>query len=133
MEIILTGIIVFIISIVVSRKFTEQAMKLISADERTKLMEAFASDRNLRLVALTLIVVIFFIFRNKFPESGTTGFILYTGVLLGLFIVRAVRNQIKLKTLQLPARFVSLYRNSALITLVGLLLLFASVYLQYLN
>ena len=123
------GVLAFVASFVASRFLSEKAYKLLTADDKVRLMDAFSGFRKYSLVPLLVLMGGFYLIVMKLPEYRMTAVI---GLLVITVVYVAVMNLFNvkvLKALNLPGAFVRGFVLSRTLTMLGMLAMFASIFI----
>ena len=124
------GVIVFLITLLVSRKMSDRATKKLSPEQRDQLYGSF-SGQSIRYIGL--VIVLFGAYYGLIKMEVVhpkTGFILYLVLaLLMIFGINLITYR-KLKTLGLPNEYLKSYLTSSAIRTLGIVTMFATILVE---
>jgi hypothetical protein len=115
----ISGIIVLLVTIVLSRILNERALRELSPDEKVRLIDGFASARAYSLIPLVVLVGVYWLLLTKTKLDPQLVSVLYFGLIFAWIMVRTYLNQRKLRELEMPATYRQRFLVSQAISLVG--------------
>ena len=111
------AVVVLLIGVVANRFIAEYALKLLTAEKKVELLDAFSAQRKFGL--LIVVVLIVATFREPFAMAlGLTGY----------FVSSQIWTYIRLRRLQLPVAYIRRFLVAALVLFVAIV---AFVVLQF--
>lgn len=114
-----SGILVLLITIVLSRILNERALRELTADEKVRLIDGFASARAYSLIPLVALAGGYWLLLSKTKIDPQLLSVAYFGLILIWIAVRSVLNQRKLRELEMPATYRQRFLISQAISLGG--------------
>ena len=127
------GLIVFFVLLVASRFLNEKALKILSSEEKVKLLDGFSNMRKYNLIPIIVFIGIYFLMNKYFPQLYLVIFISYFGLLIIFVILTSIITFKKLHKLELPKNYIKKYIFSMIIQYIGITILFTSIILNFLN
>lgn len=115
----ISGIIVLLVTIVLSRILNERALRELSAEEKVRLIDGFASARAYSLIPLVVLVGVYWLLLTKTKLDPQLVSVLYFGLIFAWIMVRTYLNQRKLRELEMPANYRQRFLISQAISLGG--------------
>jgi hypothetical protein len=113
------SIIILFAAIILSKIISEKALKQLSPEQKISILDSFSKMRMYNLIPLVLILGFFFFAEKIFHFNGFIPYILFLVAILSFMMVIQVVSLKKLKTLQLPDKYMKKYFSSQLIILLG--------------
>lgn len=129
---VILAFLAFAVAVVINRLLAEKALKLLSAEEKVKLLDSFSSSRVYSVVLMLIFVLAFFASSKAWPEYGTT---LVWGLLVLLVLMslgNGVFSYMKLRKLSIPKRYISNFLIRCIVYYGALSVLLFVVASQYL-
>jgi len=123
-----SGYIALIAAIVISRIINERGYRLLSNEEKIRLMDGFSKSRAYSLIPLLVLIVGYYLFITKTDLNKGLVSLGYFGLLIAFVIVRSVMNQRKLLKLDLPAGYRRAFLISQIVSLLGVAWFFFSLF-----
>src|SRR5437870_5662358 len=118
------GFIALVVAVIISRVIMEKALKNLTPEEKSKLLDAFSGYRIYNYAAIMILMVLYFGALRYFPELISTvmpvfliSFLLVTGTV-------SILTYRKLRGLGLPAAYIKHYLMSLGVQYVGIAFLF---------
>ncbi len=118
------GFAVFILCLIGSRIIAEKGIKVLTIEEKGKLVDSFSSMRAYNLIPIVLLVLVYYILLTKtsLNEELVNG-VYWAGLLLYVVIIYILTNK-KLVSLDLPSKYVKIFNISRIIQYIGIAILF---------
>lgn len=127
----ISGFIALFIAIIVSRIINEKAFKLLTDEEKLRLMDGFSKSRAYSIIPLLILVGIYFYLVTKISLDSGPITIIYFGMLIVYVVVRVTLTVKKLNQLNMPANYRKLLTVSQAVSLLGFAWLFYSLIQSY--
>ncbi|MBI1763398.1 MAG: hypothetical protein HYR56_18390 [Acidobacteria bacterium] len=115
----MSGYIALLVAIIVSRIINERGYRRLSADEKVRLMDGFSAARAYSLIPLVILILAFYLMMTQTSFDPKVVSVGYFTLLIGYVIVRAVLNQRRMKTLQLPLVYQKYFTLSQVLSMLG--------------
>lgn len=114
-----SGYIALMLAIVASRIINERGYRILSAEEKLRLMDGFSSARAYSLIPLVILICVFafLLTQTALDKSIVTGG--YFTVLVVYVVLRSVWSHRKMKSLLMPATYRRYFTISQLLALLG--------------
>ncbi len=100
-----SGYIVLLLTIILSRILNERALRELTAEEKVRLLDGFASARAYSLIPLVVLVGGYWLLLSQTKIDGRFLSFAYFGLIIVWIVVRTYLNQSKLRELQMPASY----------------------------
>ncbi len=125
---LISGLIVILIAMVVSRMINKRGYRLLTDDEKLRLMDGFSKDRAYSLIPiLALIGLYWFLMTKTDIEQGFLN-IGYFVLLIAYILVRSVLCQKKLTRLNISDQYKKLFTAAQVVSLLGLAWFFFTMF-----
>jgi uncharacterized membrane protein len=121
------GFVAFIVAYIAGRFISERAIKLLSENEKGKLLQGFSKYRLFSLVGVIVLVVIHYATQALMPNSSFASFPVFVGVLVFYLLGSSIYSYKKLKDLEMPDNYINQFLFSTLIQYVGLFIFFGFI------
>lgn len=122
------GIGIFLITMIVSRILNEKAMKLLSVEEKSNLIDAFSGMRAYSLIPIVLIIGAYWLLIKYSEIENQILSIAYFGSLVLYLAVLHIYSYKVLLKLNYPERYIKAYTVSRVVSLAGIGVLFYSIF-----
>lgn len=124
------GLAVFAAAYILSRVINERGLKMLNADEKARLLDGFSKTRLFSSVAVIVVLGVL-ILSDKLIQSLPAGFSLaFPLAIISVLLTLNFIGYKKLKTLDLPKEYVKNYLLSVFFQLIGIIFLFAPVFIK---
>jgi hypothetical protein len=127
----LFGLFGFIVAYFIGRVISERALKRLNAEEKAKLLDAFAGYRTYSMVLVLCMVFIFIAGDRYLPHLRSTLSPIFMVLLTVALVTLSVLSYRKLKGLNMPADYIRSFLRSTCIQYIGIALLFAPAVTRY--
>ena len=124
----ISGYIALIAAIIVSRIINERGYRVLSDEEKIRLMDGFSKTRAYSLIPLLVLIVGYYVLITKTALNKGVLSIGYFGLLIAFVAIRSVMNHKKMKTLDLPDSYRRMFTLSQVVSLVGLAWFFYALF-----
>jgi hypothetical protein len=124
----MSGFVALLAAIIVSRIINERGYRLLSADEKLRLMDGFSRTRAYALIPLAILIGAFYFLATSTALNSDALAIGYFVSLIGYIIVRAALNQRKLTTLQMPISYRKYFMTAQAISMLGVAWFFYTIF-----
>ena len=102
-------------------------MKILSSDEKARLLDGFSNMRKYYLIPIILLIGVFFLINEFFPELHFYTFIIYLILLIIFIIITSIITFKKLILLKLPNAYIKKFTCSRILQYAGIVILFSSI------
>lgn len=127
------GLAVFAAAYILSRIINERGLKMLNADEKARLLDGFSKFRLFSSVAIIVVLGVL-ILSDRFIQNLPAGFSLaFPFAIISVLLTLNFIGYKKLSTLDLPKEYVRNYLFSIFIQLIGIVFLFAPVFIRSFN
>lgn len=127
------GLAVFAAAYILSRIINERGLKMLSADEKARLLDGFSTFRLFSSVAIIVVLGVLIV-SDRFIEGLPAGFSLaFPFAIISVLLTINFIGYKKLSTLDLPKEYVRNYLFSVFIQLIGIIFLFAPSFIRSVN
>ena len=120
----LIGLIVFIAAFIAGRLISERALKILSDDEKGKLLQGFSKHRIFSFVGLVILVLVHFALQSSMSNSYFASLSAFVGALVLYLLMSSIYAYKKLKDLKLPDEYINQFLISTLIQYIGIFVFF---------
>jgi hypothetical protein len=124
----MSGYAALLAAIIVSRIMSERGYRMLSADEKIRLMDGFSRARAHSLIPLAILIGTFYFLITSTTLNRGILAVGYFASLIGYIIVRAVLNQRKLTTLQMPISYRKYFMAAQAISMLGAAWFFFTIF-----
>jgi|GEM_PF-1862809 len=118
------GFIVMMVMILAARMINEKAMKKLSTEEKGLLIDGFASNRNWSLGLIILLIAGYFAVIRFELVNVFVGLVVYVTLLIVFLAVQIIASHRKLEELGLPSAYITSFKISSLLRVIGFVLFF---------
>lgn len=118
------GFIVMMVMIFAARMINEKAMKKLSTEEKGLLIDGFASNRNWSLGLIILLIAGYFAVIRFELVNVFVGLAVYVTLLIVFLAVQIIASHRKLEELGLPSAYITSFKISSLLRVIGFVLFF---------
>jgi uncharacterized membrane protein YoaK (UPF0700 family) len=118
------GFIVMMVMIFAARMINEKAMKKLSTEEKGLLIDGFASNRNWSLGLIILLIAGYFAVIRFELVNVFVGLAVYVALLTVFLAVQIIASHRKLEELGLPSAYITSFKISSLLRVIGFVLFF---------
>ncbi len=118
------GFIVMMVMILAARMINEKAMKKLSTEEKGLLIDGFASNRNWSLGLIILLIAGYFAVIRFELVNVFVGLAVYVTLLIVFLAVQIIASHRKLEELGLPFAYITSFKISSLLRVIGFVLFF---------
>lgn len=108
-----------LLTMIFSRIINERGYKLLSSEEKLRLMDGFSKIRAYAMIPLFALIAIYLLLMKKTDLDKGDLFTIYMGLLILFIIIRTVLNHRKLVSLNLPAGYRRYFMTSQIVSLLG--------------
>lgn len=115
-------IIALIGTMILSRSITEKAMRFLSDEQKEQLTEMYRSQRKVGMIAILVIVGLYFALMELQSVPTVTITIIYVALVIVFIGAQGVLANKKLKALEFPAEFVKAHIQSTVFRALGVVL-----------
>ena len=115
-----SGILVFLGSVVVSRLLNERGYRKLDKEQKLRLMDGFSSVRAYSILPIVVILLVYWLLVTKTELNRAVLSYGYFAVLLLHMVGRTVFDQQKMSRLEMPREYQRVYALSQGITFSGL-------------
>lgn len=114
-----SGYLALIAAIVISRIIHERGYRLLSNEEKIRLMDGFSKSRAYSLIPLLVLIGGYYLLITKTDlDKGAVSFG-YFAILIAYTLTRSVMNQRKLSALDMPTGYRRAFLISQIVSLLG--------------
>ena len=124
----ISGFIALFAAIIVSRIINERGYRLLSDEEKLRLMDGFSKARAYALIPLLVLIGGYWLLLTKTDIDGNLLTIGYFVLLIAWVLLRTVLNQRKLSALDLSSDYKRYYMIAQVISLIGLAWFFYAIF-----
>lgn len=124
----ISGFLVLLATLIVSRIVNERAYRQLSKDEKVRLMDGFSTTRAYAFIPLFILIAAFWLlvtYTNINLQYLTVG---YFSLLICYVLIRTGMNQQKMRQLGLPKSYQRMFTISQMISLVGIAWFFYTIF-----
>ena len=125
----IAGFVLFFICIIISRIISEKALKYLSSNQKTNIVDTFSNQRKYTLIPFVAILFVFIITVRLYPHLGTTLLMFFVVLMIAYLIVIQIRTSKKLFQLRLPKQYLKIYKISRSVYYFGFVCLLAGLLL----
>lgn len=118
------GFIVMMVMILSARMINEKAMKKLSTEEKGLLIDGFASNRNWSLGLIILLIAGYFAVIRFELVNVFVGLAVYVTLLTVFLAVQIIASHRKLEELGLPSAYITSFKISSLLRVIGFVFFF---------
>ncbi|MDQ3635898.1 MAG: hypothetical protein M3405_15545 [Acidobacteriota bacterium] len=118
------GLIVFIAAYIGGRLISERALKLLSENEKGRLLEGFSKYRIFSLIGVVVLVLIHISLQSFMPNSYFASLPVFVGILVLYLLLSSIYSYTKLKNLEMPDNYINQFLLSTLIQYLGIFVFF---------
>jgi hypothetical protein len=124
----ISGYIALIAAIIVSRIINERGYRVLSDEEKVRLMDGFSKTRAYSLIPLLILIGGYYFLMTKTDLHKGVISIGYFGLLIAFVIIRSIMNHKKMKTLGLPDSYRRMFTISQVVSLIGVAWFFYALF-----
>jgi hypothetical protein len=125
------GVFVFLVVMLVNRVLAEKALKRLTAEDKSRLLDSFSDYRIYGLLVLVILTALFLVAAKAFPHLRLT----FIWGLFGLVVLHSIAIMLlsfaKLKKLDIPVHYVNNYVVRSCLQFVALIFLFFTFMTRY--
>ncbi|MGE3799652.1 MAG: hypothetical protein AB7H80_01380 [Candidatus Kapaibacterium sp.] len=118
------GILIVFIGVIISRFITERGMKVLSIEEKGRLVEAFSSFRIWNLLPFVLVLIVYFFLKKSGSSWSPESIGIFMGILFLIALASKVFAARKLRTLDLPQSYLKKHAIGQTVSLISLVVFF---------
>ncbi|MEM9478728.1 MAG: hypothetical protein AAGA58_03600 [Verrucomicrobiota bacterium] len=123
-----SGYIALFAAIIVSRIINERGYRVLSDEEKVRLMDGFSKARAYSLIPLLILIGGYYFLMTKSDLNRGMLSIGYFVLLIGFVVIRSVMNHKKMKTLDLPDSYRRMFTISQVVSLIGVAWFFYALF-----
>jgi len=124
----MSGFVVFIASIVISRMVNERAYRELDSETKVRLMDGFSKTRAYSMVPLLILIAAYWYLMTQVSANKQVLTAAYFGLLIAYVVIRSIMNRTKLSQLKMPAKYVRMFSLSQVISLLGVAWFFFALF-----
>lgn len=124
----ISGYIALFAAIIISRIINERGYRVLSDEEKVRLMDGFSKTRAYSLIPLLVLIGGYCFLMTKTSMDRGVLSIGYFGLLIAFVVIRSVMNHKKMKALDLPDSYRRMFTISQLVSLVGVAWFFYALF-----
>ena len=125
------GLIVFIAAYIVSRLIGERALKLLSENEKGRLLEGFSRNRIFSLFGVIVLVAVHWAMQYYMPNNYLASLPVFVGVLVVYLLLSSIYAYYKLKSIEMPENYINQFLLSTFVQYIGLFVFFGFLINRY--
>ncbi len=125
------GLIIFIIAYIAGRLVSERALKILTDEEKGRLLQGFSKYRIFSLLGVVVLVIIHYVLLSVAPNSYFATIQVFVGALVLYLLVSSLFSFARLKKLNLPDKYINQYLLSTLIQYIGIFIFFGFMVSRY--
>jgi hypothetical protein len=118
------GFIIFIATFIGGRLISERALRLLTDEQKGRLLQSFSKFRLVSLFGVVGLVIGHYALRSLVPNSYFAQSAVFVGVLVAYLLISSLISFAKLKKMALPDNYINQFLLSTLIQYVGLFVFF---------
>ena len=115
------GFIVLLVAIFISRIINERALKKLSSDEKSKLLDNTANQRIYNLGVMIALIALYFFGVQRFPQYGLALTFAFVSLAVLFSLSLAFINYSKFQRLNLPTEYITQFLLSLGVQYAGLI------------
>lgn len=119
--------IVLLAAIMISRIIHERGFRVLSDEEKVRLMDGFSKARSFSLIPLLVLIGGYYVLMTKADLDKGALSMGYLGLLIAFVVIRSIMNYQKMKTLDLPDSYRRMFTISQVVSLIGVAYFFYAI------
>lgn len=124
----ISGFLVLLATLIVSRIVNERAYRQLSKDEKVRLMDGFSTTRAYAFIPLFILIAAFWLLVTYTTINLQYLTVGYFSLLICYVLIRTGMNQQKMRQLDLPKSYQRMFTISQMISLVGIAWFFYTIF-----
>ena len=121
------GLVAFLVAIVAARYVAERGLAALSTEQKTRLVDGFASHRKFSLMPVALLVVLYLGATRLFPDALRELTYVVFGATLVYVLASSLWSQRRLRSLEMPGAYVRTFFWARALSTAGVLALFGAM------
>jgi hypothetical protein len=114
-----SGIIAVLASMIMSSFINERAFRVLSAEQKVRLMDGFSNYRKLAMIPLTILIAAFYLLATQTTIDRQSLFVAYFASLTIYVICSNITIHRKMKSLQMPSEYVYYFSIGQIVSVAG--------------
>lgn len=124
----ISGYIALFAALIVSRIISERGYRILSDEEKLRLMDGFSKSRAYSLIPLLGLIAGYWLLTTKTDLDRKMLSTAYFGLLIAFVIVKSLLNQRKMTVLNLPAVYRRYFTIAQVVSLIGVAWFFYTIF-----
>jgi hypothetical protein len=116
----ISGYITLLASMIISRIINERGYRLLSDEEKVRLMDGFSKTRAYSLIPLFLLIGGYSVLMTKTNLDKSVISIGFFSLLIAFILIRSVMNHKKMKRLDMPDSYRRMFNISQIVSFIGI-------------